>query len=215
MRALSGRGRDLLLGLFAVLVLAGAVEAVRVGGATAGPATSSAALVGPGAPASGGHARPSASPSGVTPSPATAAPVLVVGPDLSRLVRAVAAGLGAQVESAQAAPPEVLAPQALDAVDVVPAEVVLQVVAGSRTTARTSDALRAVQARWPAARLFVVGPFGAQDRKSAAAAEAAAKAAGATFLDPVGLRWRTADAQAALTAADRTAVAARLVSALR
>ncbi|MCU1596176.1 MAG: hypothetical protein JWO12_3568, partial [Frankiales bacterium] len=57
-------------------------------------------------------------------------------------------------------------------------------------------------------------PFSSNDRKSAAAAETAAVAARATFLDPVLLAWRSADSSPLLTAADEPIVTAKLALAL-
>lgn len=196
-------GRDVLLGLLAVAVLAGAVDAVRVGGEAA-PRTE--ALRPAAAPDGPAPAAPTATPSSVP----AAGPVLLVGPDLAPLARGLADGLGSPVVTAPAAPPAVLADGALAAVAVEPAEVVLQVLAGSRTTTRTAAALQAVAERWPRARVLVVGPFGAQDRLSTAAVAAAAQAAGAVFVDPVALGWRAGSGPA-----DRVGVARGLVSALR
>ena len=140
--------------------------------------------------------------------------VVLAGPDLLGIRGQLAKATGDTVDTVDGAPPEVLAPSALDAVSATPDAVVLQVQAGSRTTARTTAAIVAVTNKWPKARVLVVGPFSSNDRMSAAAANTAAQAAHVTFLDPVLLHWRTNDTTATLTARDVRAVTARLATAL-
>jgi hypothetical protein len=118
------------------------------------------------------------------------------------------------VQTVRGAAPEVLAPGALDVVTGQPTAVVLEVVAGSGTSARTATAIAAVRVAFPDTRVFVVGPFSANDRKSAGAVKGAAASAGVTFLDPVALHWRTADVSATLSIADLDTVAQALGHAL-
>jgi hypothetical protein len=87
-------------------------------------------------------------------------------------------------------------------------------VAGTRTSVRAATAIAAVKAAFPDARVLVIGPFSAKDRKSAAAVKGAAVAARATFLDPVDLHWRASDASATLSSADLHSVAMALAVAL-
>jgi hypothetical protein len=197
------RGGDLLLGLFAVVVVTGAVMAVEQGGA---PAVVDTALTlesrAPAPPSSPESARRPAARS-----------VVLAGGDLARLTSALGT-TGYAVTVVPAGRAEVLAPGALDTVDGPPDVVVLQVLAGSRTTPRTRTAIGAVHTRWPGAQVFVVGPFNPQDRKSTAATRAATVAQQATFLDPVGLHWRTTPVSAVLSPAEVPMVAARLAAAI-
>ena len=86
----------------------------------------------------------------------------------------------------------------------------LEIEAGSLTTKRTREAIATARQSWPDALLFVVGPFSPGDRKSAAAAEAAAATENVTFLDPVALGWRPDATTATLSADDLTVVADKL-----
>lgn len=215
MRALPQAVRDLVLGVFAVAVVAGAVVVL-----TEDPPVSQANLVATGpspvapSPVATETPSPSAAPT------ATASPgletLVVVGPDLSRLQQALAVATGASVVVAEdGGASRVIADGGLAAVRFVPSAVVVQVVAGSRTSLRTTEAIAAVRGVWPEARLVIVGPFSAADRKSAAAVKSAAAAAGVTFLDPVALGWRTTQDSASLEEGDLEVVAARLAAALR
>ncbi len=199
------------LALFAVVVVTGALLALtRHPGSVASAASSPK-------PASQATAASAVEVSGLTLAlPATQAPptLLVVGADLVRMQPALAGATGGSVETAGSDGPEVLAPGALDAVQGTPDVVVLQVLAGTRTTTRTATALEQVLSRWPAVTLFVIGPFSSADDKSTASVRAAAEQGGATFLDPVALAWRSDDRSALLTDDDLVTVAPQLAAAL-
>ncbi len=205
----------MVLAAFGVLVIAGAVAAVKQGGPST-PSTVSVAVSTPTTSPSSSSADPTAE---ATAEPsrspvAAGSAVLLVGPDLAKLTSSLATLTGYEVLTASSAAPEVLAPGALDGITATPSAVVLEVLAGTKTTIRTTTAIAAVTAKWPDVHVLVVGPFSSADRKSAAAAKSAALAASATFLDPVDLDWRTADVSPVLTAADQTAVTEKLAAAL-
>ena len=193
---MSSRLGDIALAGFAVVVIAGAVYSVEAparSGTPIEPASTTEALPTPtAAPAPVATTEPS-----VTAAPRSdAAPVLVVGPDLARLTTQLAGVTGGPVESADSAPPAVLAPGALDLVTDEPGTVVLQVVAGSQTSLRTRTAVQAVRQKWPAAKVVVVGPLSPNDRLSAGAIKTACATLGVTFLDPVERGWDTTSATA-------------------
>lgn len=171
---------------------------------TASPSPSASASV----PAPAATSRPSRSPS------QSAGFVVIAGPDLAKMQRLLADATSDTVAVVRSTAVEVLAPKALDSVTRTPSVVVLQVMAGSKTTMRAAAAITAVERKWPDSAIFVVGPFGADDRKSAASAKAAATAAKVTFVDPVALGWRTNDAAAVLTADDLQTVATKLAEAI-
>ena len=219
MRDLSRVAGDTLLGILAVVVVAGAVVTVRDKGlpvslttqpaSAATPRTASPRPVVPAVTPT--PASPTAHPSG---SPGVRGIVVLAGPDLARLQDQLASRSGYLVDVLPAAAPEVLAPGSLSSIAETPTAVVLEVLAGSQTTVRTATAITAVRKAWPAAEVFVVGPFSSGDRKSAAAAKSAAVAAKVTFLDPVTLKWRSADTAATLTEADLRTVTDKLAAAL-
>ena len=188
--------------MFAVLVAGGAALVVKQGNGAAAVTTRQASVSAPQATVA------------TSPAPQEADLVVLAGPDLARLQDLLAARTGWTVEAAAAAPPAVLAPQALSGLTRRPRAVVLEVLAGARTTARTATAVTVVRARWPGMKVLVVGPFSSADPRSTAAAKAAARAAGSVFLDPVALGWRASAASPALTADDLHAVADRLGVAL-
>lgn len=205
MRSLPRLTGDALLGLFAVAVFVGAGVVVKQANpplpTTASSASSTEAAVVQSTPPT-----PTTTPAAAAPS-STAVPrrLLLIGPDLAKLGPAVADASGDTVE-ARAAFSSVQGQE--------PDQVVLQIVAGSRTSVRTADAITAVRSRWPGMVIAVVGPFSSGDRKSAAAVKAAAASAKATFLDPVLLHWRSVDTKATLTKADLAVVAGKLAAAL-
>ncbi|MGB8652019.1 MAG: hypothetical protein WCD35_15305, partial [Mycobacteriales bacterium] len=143
---------------------------------------------------------PTPSPSSTPDDPAALAPVVLVGADLGRLAAPLRLALGRQVVTA------------LDAVTSSPAAVVVEITAGSQTTPRTRTAVTTLQQRFPGVPVLVVGPFGANDRKSAAAAKQAAQLVGATFLDPVAEGWRPATTAPGLTRAQVAGVVEHLAA---
>ena len=209
----------MLLALFALVVLAGAFLVV-----TQSPAPNRAATAGlvtdAGTPSPDATTSVDASPS-VSSNPATTPPgtvagtIVLAGPDLATLRYALAAVSGAQVLVADSSPAEVLAPHALDGFTATPNSVVLEVLAGTKTSARTTSAILTVHETWPRAKVYVIGPFAAADRKSTSAAKTAAIAMKAVFLDPVTLKWRKDDSTATLTRGDLAAVIEKLAAALR
>ncbi|MCU1596077.1 MAG: hypothetical protein JWO12_3469 [Frankiales bacterium] len=194
------------LAAFGVLVVAGAVMAVRD---TGGPTATSVASV-----TDAATSTPSSAATGTPTAAASGSTVVVAGVDLATMTGSLSRATGFHVVSVATAEQDVLAPAALNAVTGAPSAVVLEVLAGSKTTMRTTAAISAVTARWPQARVIVIGPFSSSDRKSSAAVKTAAQAAKVTFLDPVDLRWRAGAASAGLTAADRTSVVTQLAAAL-
>jgi hypothetical protein len=132
-----------------------------------------------------------------TPSPTAAVagdftgPILVVGADLTRLAEDLGRATGAQVLSADAGVSTVIADGALSQVTDIPTVVVLQVLPGTQTAQRTTDAVAQVRAVWPTAAIAVVGPFDGESAKSTTAVETAALDANVVFLDPVARGWRT------------------------
>lgn len=144
---------------------------------------------------------PSASPSSST-DVAAGEPFVLVGPDLDDLDLPAAA---AQVSSVEG----------LAALDVQPGQVVVQVLAGTKTSMRTREAIDAVRQKWPAVAVFVVGPFSSEDTLSTAAVKQASEAAqDVVFLDPVALGWRADARSATLSTDDRAAVALALQAVL-
>lgn len=139
----------------------------------------------------------------------------MVGPDLAKLGADLVAASGDTVLVAESGGEQPLAEGALAGIEQTPVAVVVQILAGSRTSIRATDAITAVRKRWPAVRVVVIGPFSSADRKSAAAVEAAATEAKVTFLDPVALKWRGDDTKAEVAVTDYAAVAAKLADALR
>jgi hypothetical protein len=140
--------------------------------------------------------------------------LVVAGPDLATLRAELATQSAADVTVVKSTATQLIAPGALDDIAGSPVAVVLEIVAGTKTSVRTADAVTAARKRWPQTDIFVVGPFSSADRKSAAAAKAATEAAHATFLDPVDLKWRTASTSPALSAADQAVVAGKLADVL-
>lgn len=143
------------------------------------------------------------------------AALVVAGPDLARLGSDLVAASGETVLVAESSGQQVLADGALEGIDQRPSAVVIQVLAGSKTSVRTTDAIDAIHKRWAGVRVLVIGPFGAADRKSAAAVKAAAEAAQVTFLDPVELTWRADDTPAGVSESDFSTVASKIAAALR
>ena len=139
----------------------------------------------------------------------------MAGPDLARLAPDLLTASGDTVLVAESKGQQTLADGALAGIKQTPSAVLLEVLAGSTTSARTTAAVSAARARWPKVPILVVGPFSAADRKSAAAVKAAAEAAHVLFLDPVALKWRRDDTSAAVAAADLPGIAAKLAAALR
>jgi hypothetical protein len=214
------------LAVLAVAVLSGAVYAVKHGN-TVDAAASSTLTVAPAAARTGVPSSrptttspatlspaPSSSPGVLATRPARASSVVLAGADLVQLKADLVTATGYAVQTVDSAGPEVLAPGALDAVTGTPSAVVLEVLAGSRTSARAASAIAAVKAAFPRAQVLVVGPFSSGDRKSAEAVRGAAANAGVTFLDPVDLKWRTSDLSPSLSAADLHSVALALANAL-
>lgn len=207
---------DLLLAVFAIVVVVACVLVIQ---RADDPVPVSALTQGQSSPVS-----PTPSPSltvkvtpRTTPSPDAneePATVVVAGPDVAKLGADLVSATGDTVLVAKSNGQQVLAAGALEAIDQVPAAVVLQVVAGSKTSARTTAAVAAVRKRWPEVTIVVIGPFGADDRKSAAAVKAAAESAHVRFLDPVALGWRKDAAKAVVAEADYPAVAAKIAAAL-
>ncbi|MFN2537277.1 MAG: hypothetical protein ABR549_03875 [Mycobacteriales bacterium] len=193
---------DVALALLAVVVLVGVVVTLQSSSEPAKVASVSE--------------RPVAS---VSPSPtalttATSTPtadpreVAVVGPDLVALSSELETALGGSVDA-------VTSTEQLSSIDRAPDVVVVQILAGTKTSARTASALAAVAARWPKVTIDVVGPFSANDRKSAEAVRKACTGK-ATFVDPVTLHWRADATTATLSVSDRADVAtalAKLISA--
>lgn len=203
MSALSRTLGDVLLGAFAVVVVAGSVVVLRQANE---PVVTTL---------SGSSASPVLARGNPVATRATANDLVVVaGPDLIRLKAALASDSGDRVEVVAGTATDVVPAASLDAITATPQAVVVEIVAGTKTSLRTTTAITAVRTRWPGTEVVVVGPFSSADRKSAAAAKAAAAAAHATFLDPVDLHWRADDGSASLTAADERAVARRLADAL-
>ncbi|MCW2543176.1 MAG: hypothetical protein JWM40_728 [Frankiales bacterium] len=206
MKAVSRAVGDALLGLFAVAVVAGSVVVIQQSNDP-----SSASLLADGAtPAGSTQPAP-----GVTPSrTAGRATLVVAGPDLAKLRDALASESAADVTVVKSTASDLIAAGALDDITASPAAVVLEIVAGTKTSVRTAAAVNAAHKRWPQTEIFVVGPFSSADRKSAAAAKAAALAAHATFLDPVELKWRVVSTSPSLSAADEAVVAGKLADVL-
>jgi hypothetical protein len=198
---------DLLLGAFAVAVVIGAAAAVKQ--SNAAPASLSTQPVAVSTPSATPTAKPSP-----TSSTAARSVVVLAGPDLAKLRQLLATRTGYTVEVVAAAPPAVLAPTALTGLTVRPSTVVLEVLAGSKTTLRTAAAITAVRAKWPGTHVVVVGPFSSADRLSAAAAKSAAVTGKAVFLDPVLLNWRVSATSATLAEADLSVVTDQLAAAL-
>lgn len=216
MKDISRRVSDVALAVIAVIVLVSAFFVATNDSGTVSPeaieSLSSDATASPTPSATAPTTAPTSRPS---PSPGQAADlVLIAGPDLAKMQRLLTAATSDTVAVAPSTAVEVLAPKALDAVTGTPSVVVLQVMAGSKTTMRAATAITAVQRKWPEAAIVVVGPFSSGDRKSAASAKAAATAAKVTFVDPVELGWRTNDATAVLSADDLQTVATRLADAI-
>ena len=192
---------DVLLGGFAVVVLTGAVVSLRQSPApspsyqtaVSAPEPSPTELTGQ----SQGQAVTAAAPG----------TVLLAGPDLEGLKERL--GIPAEV-----APGPPLTVSGLGAVATPPTVAVLEIVAGARTSLRTTTAITALTLAWPSVHVYVVGPFGANDRKSAGAAKVAALAAGADFVDPVALGWRKNALTATLSKADQGVVTAKLAALL-
>jgi hypothetical protein len=201
---------DATLAAFAVVVLAACVLVVQ---RTDAPVTVSTL----------GQDSPVGTPSGspdtrATPSaqaPGAPATLVIAGPDLAKLGTDLVAASGDTVLVAESTGTRALADGALAGIKPTPAAVVLQILAGSKTSVRTTEAVAAVRKRWPDVKIVLVGPFGADDRKSAAAVKSAAAAAHVTFLDPVELKWRSDAAEAAVGAADFRAIAAKIAAALQ
>lgn len=190
----------MLLGAFAVAVLVGAGYVVKQSGAPL-PAATTVGQVRP-EPTGGPTATPLTTPS------SHARAVLLLGPDLARLGPDLARATGDAVEVR----PELLTPAA--ATGRAPDVVVLEILAGTRTGVRTTEAVKAVRTRWPSVTVVLVGPFSSADRKSAAAVKNAARVANALFLDPVELQWRADSSSATVAEADFRAVATQLAAAL-
>lgn len=190
---------DVLLALLTILVLVGA--GVAVARQNDPPAASSFTPS-----AAGQTSEPVADPSSSAKPSATVSsttgPVVLAGPDLAKMRSALSTDTGAAVLVASDKGPDVLAAGSLSGISATPRAVVLQVLAGSRTSVRTTEAITAVHKKWPGVRVLVVGPFSSADRKSAAAVQSAAKLASVSFLDPVALHWRPVDTSAVLTQAD-------------
>jgi hypothetical protein len=211
-----------LLAVLALAVLSGAGYAVKHGSA---PADTSTLTVEPAAATTGapgtrpvvtsaGTGRATDGPTSRGRPTAGVSSVLLAGADLARLKAELVASTGYAVQTVKSAAPQVLAPGALDAVTGTPSAVVLEVVAGAKTSVRAATAIAAVKAAFPGAHILVVGPFSSGDRKSAEAVKAAAASAGVTFLDPVALKWRTSDVSPTLSPADVHVVAQALATAL-
>jgi len=194
-----------LLAVFAVAVFAAAVFVVKQGN----PPLPGANAVGQIQP----NLTPTATP-GVTASAIASASsitpraLLLLGPDLARLGPDVAEATGDTVEVSSS----LLTPDADFAR--TPDTVVLQILAGTKTSVRTAEAIKDVRSRWASADIFVVGPFSSADRKSAAAVKSAAAEADVPFLDPVDLDWRDDPAPAKVASADIATVATKLAAAL-
>lgn len=205
---------DVLLGLLTIVVMVGAGLAVA---RQDDPPAASTFVARP----TGQSGLPVASPSAVVTTPPgsvsanLSGPVLVAGRDLAKLRAALAADSGASVVVAAGGNgPDVLAAGALDGISVRPRAVVLQILAGTRTSVRTTEAINTVHKKWPGVRILVIGPFSSADRKSAAAVQSSAKLAKVTFLDPVTLHWRADDTSATLSAADLSRIEAKIVAQL-
>jgi hypothetical protein len=197
---------DLLLGVFAVAVVAGSVVVVE-----RGDDPLDASLLSDG-PTSVRSTQPAPR---ATPSKSNGRSTLVVaGPDLAKLREELATESSADVTVVKSTAADLIAPGALDDITATPIAVVLEIVAGTKTSVRTAAAVAAAKKRWPQTEIFVVGPFSSADRKSAAAAKAASEAAHATFLDPVDLKWRAVSTSTSLSAADIAVVAGKLADEL-
>lgn len=204
---------DVLLGLLTIAVLVGAgYTVVRQDD----PPTSSTFVARPAGQASEPAPSPSVTatkaPTAVAPNPS--GPIVIAGRDLAKLRAALAADSGSSVLVAGGNGPDVLPAGALDGIKVTPRAVVLQVLAGTRTSVRTTEAITAVHKKWPGVKILVIGPFSSADRKSAAAVQSSSKVANVTFLDPVTLHWRPVDTSATLSAADLERVEDKLAAAL-
>lgn len=183
---------DIGLGLLALAVLGGAAYSLR---APVPVSTQQVRVERPIASRS-----PSPSPRPVPAAPTSLArteQVVLVGPDLVTLDVSAAASVASVTD--------------LEQVAVRPTRVVIEVLAGSRTTVRTRESVLAVRSRWADVPVVVIGPLSANDRLSAAAVkQAAAQLPDVDVLDPVDLGWRTDATSAELTPADRVAVARAL-----
>jgi hypothetical protein len=199
-RALS----DVLLGLFAVVVVAGSVYVIDKGD---DPVRASLSSDGP-------VVTPHAASPQPTSTPAGEAVLVLAGPDLAGLKEVLADEASMPVRVARSSPTSLLAAGSLTEIKEPVQAVVLEIVAGTKTSVRTAEAITACRKRWPEADVFVVGPLSSADRKSAEAAKNAAAAAHATFLDPVALKWRSDDSSAKLAAADQAEFAQHLADAL-
>jgi hypothetical protein len=208
-----------MLAVLALAVLSGAGYAVKHGSAASGASSlisETSAVSGrlPSTPVTAASGAPSSLGTAGSGRSLSAGSVVLVGADLARLEAELVTATGFAVQTVRGGTPDVLAPGALRGVTGQPGAVVLEVVAGTRTSVRAATAIAAVKAAFPDARVLVIGPFSAKDRKSAAAVKGAAVAARATFLDPVDLHWRASDASATLSSADLHSVAMALAVAL-
>jgi hypothetical protein len=197
--------------VFAIVVLIGAAVVVKQSNST--PASAALSI----RPVSTPGATPTAEPaptSSPTSGSASGSLVVLAGPDLAKLRDLLATKTGYAVDVVEGAAPAVLAPNALVNVTDKPSVVVLEVLAGSKTTLRTATAIAAVRAKWPGVQVVVVGPFSSADRLSAAAAKTATLAAKAVFLDPVTLKWRASATSATLAESDLSVVTNKLAAAL-
>jgi hypothetical protein len=144
--------------------------------------------------------------------------IVLIGPDAAALKDPMQATTGGRVQALESLTPST--PGAASTTGTpgtagtpaaaTPELVVLEIEAGSLTTKRTRTAIDTARHNWPTAQVYVVGPFGPDDRKSAAAAKSASAAANARFLDPVALGWRPDATSAILSDADLSEVAVKL-----
>ena len=198
MRHLSKLAGDMALVVLALAVIGGAGYALVDGSQSTGPRLAAA------------HSEPSASAEPAEPSPAA---IVLVGPDLVALQGEVATGSGGPAVALVGSAGTLAA--ALKTVSAVPRVVIVEITAGSATRARTALAITVIRGHWPDVRIVVLGPLSSTDQKSTAAVQAAALAAGAEFVDPVALKWRTDDLSPVLSDATQGAFADKLVAAVR
>ena len=188
---------DTALVVLAVAVLGGAGYALVDGSQPARPGLAAA------------HSEPAPQPTLV---PAARAPIVLVGPDLVGLQAEIATRSG-ETAVALVGNSGTLA-ASLTTVAGRPRVVIVEILAGSATRARTDFAITTIRAHWADIRIVVLGPFSSTDQKSTAAAQAATLAAGAEFVDPVALKWRADDLPELLSDATQGGFADKLVEAV-
>lgn len=196
-RHLSKMAGDIGLVVLAVAVMGGAGYAL-VNGSQPGVPRLAAAYV-----------QPSASADPVQP---PSAPIVLVGPDLVALQGEVATRSGGPAIALVGNSGTLAA--SLATVSGRPRVVILEIIAGSATRTRTALAITTIRGQWPDIRIVVLGPFSSTDQRSTAAVQTAALAAGAEFVDPVALRWRSDDLSQLLSDATRGPFADKLVAAV-